>query len=226
MKVCKRNTYKTNAIVSQCFTGKYLKTLKNRATGKSKRYEYICHNCHQTVARGNMPAIATAKNLELQNIPVELQGLNILERHMMAKFIQFAKIINLPKAGQEGVHGPVISVRAEVSNTVQSLPRALDESRLLKVKLKRCLSYKGHYQCQSINPLKVLIAVKHLLENHSEYGDIVLKDNDPDQLCNAGQASDICNTTENSERFTNVLTEPQAEIASVCEVEPLLKMYT
>ncbi|KAM9771377.1 uncharacterized protein ACBT44_004352 [Syngnathus typhle] len=70
-----------------------------------------------------MPALAVANNLTLSDIPTELCGLNILERHLISKCISFAKIVPLPKGQQRAIRGNVVCVPSEVQETVNVLPR-------------------------------------------------------------------------------------------------------
>ena len=80
--------------------------------------------------------------------------MNVPERHVIAQYIPLAKIVNLPKGKQKGICGPVIH------QTVQLLPRHIDESQPLMVKLKRRFHYKGYYQFQKLNVNNVLMALK------------------------------------------------------------------
>ena len=68
--------------------------------------------------------------------------ISIYLRHIIAKYIPFAKIIALPKGRQHAVNGPVVFVMSEMEATVNSLPRPNSESQLLKEKMKRRLNYK------------------------------------------------------------------------------------
>ena len=50
----------------------------------------------------------------------------------------------------------------EVNNsTVSTLPKSINESQTIPIKLKQKLSYKHHYQFQNVRPRKVLEAAKH-----------------------------------------------------------------
>ena len=65
-KVCNHNSYNNKCVTFFTCTS----------------VEYICH---RTVAKGKMLAMAVTNKLELKEIPVELQGLYTLERHLIAK---------------------------------------------------------------------------------------------------------------------------------------------
>ncbi|KAL6487216.1 hypothetical protein MHYP_G00038420 [Metynnis hypsauchen] len=153
-----------------------------KLSDEERKSEWICHSCHDNLLKGRMPAIASANKLQLAPIPPELCDLNILERHVIAKYVCFAKVISLPKGQQRAIKGAVVSVPSDVETTVNVLPRPRSESQLLTVKLKRRLCYTGHYQFQTISMQKVISALIKLKEVHSEYRDIVINNVEPDEL--------------------------------------------
>ncbi|XP_071476043.1 uncharacterized protein [Diadema antillarum] len=135
---------------------------------------WICYTCHRKLLAGNMPAEASRNNLELHAIPVELQILNQLETHLIALNIPFMKILNLPKGGQYGVHGPAVCVPSRTDETVKILPRAETDDQFIRVKLKRKLSYKGYYEYQFVKKKNVLAALEYLKQNNKWYSDIAI----------------------------------------------------
>ena len=74
------------------------------------------------------------------------------------------QIRELPRGGQLSIHGNVVNVPADVNSTVSTLPRSIDESQTIPIKLERRLSYKHHYQFQNVRPRKVLEAAKYLVK--------------------------------------------------------------
>ncbi|KAI3357212.1 hypothetical protein L3Q82_015677 [Scortum barcoo] len=116
-----------------------------------------------------MPSLAVANNLELADIPPELCDLNILERHLIAKCITFAKIIPLPKGRQRAIHGNVVCVPSEVQETVDALPRLRSESQVMRVKLKRRLCYRGHQLFQTVTWSKLVQALHKLKHIHPQF---------------------------------------------------------
>ena len=176
VKVCCPKKYRCISVANQCLTKQYVHQCSTDCVEKKTAQEIknICHCCHTAIDKGKMPSISIANKLLLSPIPTELQNLNVLKRHVIAKYIPFAKIVNLPKEKQKEIHGPVISVPSQVSQTVELLPSPIDESQLLRVKLKRRLNYKGYYQYQTLNVNKVLVALQKLKEMHSEYKDVVI----------------------------------------------------
>ncbi|XP_062389285.1 uncharacterized protein LOC134077598 [Sardina pilchardus] len=133
---------------------------------------WICHTCHCKLNKGQIPVESVQNNMALSNVPSELSTLNSLEQHLVALHIPFMKLLALPKGGQNGVHGPVTCVPANIVETTKVLPRADVENSLLPVKLKRKLTYKGHYKYEFVNSTNVLNAFKFLKENNKYYSDI------------------------------------------------------
>ena len=70
----------------------------------------------------------------------------------------------LPRGRQLSIHGNVVNVPVDVNSVVNTLPRPVNESQIIPIKLKRKLRYKHHYQFQNVRPRKVLEAAKYLVE--------------------------------------------------------------
>ncbi|XP_006822000.1 uncharacterized protein LOC102807333, partial [Saccoglossus kowalevskii] len=119
-----------------------------------------------------MPAEAVANNLDLKAIPDELKCLNDLEEHLVALHIPFLKMLALPRGGQKGVHGPVVCVPSSVVKATSFLPRIESEDQTIRVKLKRKLTYKGHYQFKCVKKGNVKNALVYLQKNNKWYEDV------------------------------------------------------
>ncbi|XP_047245588.1 uncharacterized protein LOC124882907 isoform X2 [Girardinichthys multiradiatus] len=182
VKICKRTNYsKHQAVAQQCLTGKFVHVCDEVCSDHcsfpvERKKEYICHTCHSSLKKGCMPRLAAANRLELKDIPAELCDLNILERHLIARCIPFAKIIPLPKGRQRLIRGSVVCVPSEVQETVNSLPRLRSESQVMRVKLKRRLCYKGHQLLQTVTWSKLIQALQKLKHIHPQYTDINIRD--------------------------------------------------
>lgn len=62
---------------------------------------------------------------------------------------------------QYGLCGQIVNVPLNIDSTVQSLPRCLDDTQTIQLHLKKRLSFKSYYMCESIRP-KVIYAGKYL----------------------------------------------------------------
>lgn len=67
------------------------------------------------------------------------------------------------------IHGNVVNVPANVNTTVNFLPRSLNKSQTIPIKLKRRLSFKHCYQFQNIRPTIVIEAAKYLINTSELY---------------------------------------------------------
>lgn len=144
---------------------------------------WICYTCHYKINKNEVPPESVKKHLEVHPIPPELACLNSLEQHLIALHIPFMKMLALPKGGQNGVHGPVTCVPANIVETTNVLPRSSMEGSLLPVKLKRKLTYKGHYQYQFVDTIHIRQALKYLKETNVHYKDVEFNESWQNQFC-------------------------------------------
>ena len=113
-----------------------------------------------------MPSISVSNGLSVDPIPEELQ-ITDLEEQFIARCLIFMKVIRLPKSRMHAVKDHIINVpmtEDDISKTVSSLPRALDASGLLPVKLKRKMDMKTYHVEEFVKPLRCIDAVKKLKE--------------------------------------------------------------
>ena len=66
-----------------------------------------------------------------------------MECRLLAPRLAFQKLLQAPRGNQFKIEGNVVNVTADVSNTVNLLPRLPQESGTIKVQLKRRLQ-QGH----------------------------------------------------------------------------------
>uniref|UniRef100_A0A8P4K4J2 ATP-dependent DNA helicase n=1 Tax=Dicentrarchus labrax TaxID=13489 RepID=A0A8P4K4J2_DICLA len=144
---------------------------------------WICFSCNTKISRGHMPPECALNNLATCFIPPELACLNSLEQHLIALHIPFMKMLALPKGGQNGVHGPVTCVPANIVQTSNLLPRSDMDGSLLPVKLKRKLTYKGHYEYQFVDSLRIKQALQYLKQNNVHYKDVDFNEEWLNEFC-------------------------------------------
>ena len=104
--------------------------------------QWICKTCHNALKRGVLPARAKANDLYLDNIPVEL---NPLEVRLISLWIPFMKMVALPCGKRRAIHGPAVNVPTDLTPVCTLLPRFPSQTQMVPMKLKRKLCYKGHY---------------------------------------------------------------------------------
>ena len=129
--------------------------------------EWICTTCHFNLKCGKVPSCARANEITFPAKPDVLKNLTPLEERLISPRIPFMQVRELPSGGQLSIHGNVVNVPADVNSTVSVLPRPINESQTIPIKLKRRLSYKHHYQFQNVKPSKVLEAARYLVQTSS-----------------------------------------------------------
>ena len=171
-------TEQIGLIASKCISKEYLHkcstdcVLPCQWLDTARGRLWICFTCHGKISRGTMPPEAALNNLATSFIPPELACLNSLEQHLIALHIPFMKLLALPKGGQNGVHGPVTCVPANIVQTSNLLPRSDMDDSFIPVKLKRKLTYKGHYEYQYVDSMRVKQALQYLKQNNVHYQDV------------------------------------------------------
>nr|XP_043868972.1 uncharacterized protein LOC122758736 [Solea senegalensis] len=190
---CKISNYNKSAdmalIAEKCISEEYLhKCNENCATScqlldSPRGHLWICYNCNSKINREEIPPECVVNNLGVHAVPPELACLNSLEQHLIALHIPFMKVLALPKGGQNGVHGPVTCVPANIVETNNLLPRSNMEGSLLRVKLKRKLTYKGHYEYQFVDPMRIRQALLYLKQNNMYYKDVDFNEDWLNEFC-------------------------------------------
>ena len=134
--------------------------------------EYICKTCHSKLKKGQQPSQAVINNLFVDETPVELAVLEKLEQILIAQRIVFEKIVIMPKGQQRKIKGAICNVPVECSQTCNVLPRPLDRSGIILLKLKRKLQFRGHVYFQAVRPRIVIEALNWLVANNPLYKNI------------------------------------------------------
>ena len=98
-------------------------------------------------------------------------NLNELECRLIAPRLAFQKIYQAPRGGQLKITGNVVNVPADVNSTVNMLPRLTDDTRTIKVQLKRRLQYNSSALSLNIRPNKVMQAAAWLVNTSPLYQD-------------------------------------------------------
>lgn len=149
------NDYKSchKSLVSKC------RTLKL----SNDNIEYICCICKNALRKGNIPNIAAANGLQLDEMPQQLIDLTSLEVMFISRRIPFMKLLGLPRGRQKAIHRCVVNIPVDPEESIAVLPRVPTPESVIAVKLKRKIQYRGHVVMQNIRPFKIKEAL-HLLK--------------------------------------------------------------
>ena len=151
---CKSIMKTSSSLVNICLTKKV--SVDNE--------EWICNTCKNALKQGKIPACSVANKMTFPKIPEELK-ITQMEERLIAPRLAFMQLKELPRGGQIHLTGNVVNVPADVNTTVKQLPRMMDNSETIPIKLKRKISHKNFVAFEQIRPNKVLEAAKWLVQN-------------------------------------------------------------
>ena len=147
-----------NPNVSEC--------LFNKTSVDNK--EWLCNTCKMHLKKNKVPPFAAVNGMQFQTRPPFLD-LNELEWRLLAPRLAFVKLMQAPRGNQLKINGNIVNVPADVSSTVNLLPRLENETGTIKVQLKRKLQYKSFALSLNVRPHKVVQAADWLITNSDLY---------------------------------------------------------
>ena len=123
----------------------------------------LCNTCTKAVLEGKVPKLCLANGLKFRDIPEELAGLSQLEERLVAPRIPFMQIRELGVDKQFGIRGSIANVPIEIDKSVDCLPRTMDRTETVELKLKRMRSHKTNYSIAEVRPFAVMRAAEYLV---------------------------------------------------------------
>ena len=182
--------------------------------------QWICRTCNVHLKRGSLPAQAKAKGLALPKVPNELCDLKPLELRLVCMRVPFMKLVALPTGKQRCIHGPAVNVPSKLDSLCNLLPRLPSQTELVPLKLKRKLSFKGHYMYDNVCPDKLTKALYWLKQHNCLYSDVTINfdwfdnsvENNADLFAGlTGQSESVCNIprtviTEYDKHYNTLVT--------------------
>ena len=128
----------------------------------------FCHNCCTNLKKKKCPKLSIANGMSLDVIPEQLLEPSDLEQQLFAMMLVFTKIVQLPNrtgSRMKGFEGKMINVpleQSDISNSIKSLPRCMDDAAIVPLQLKKKQEYKSAYAEAFIRPAICIKAVKKL----------------------------------------------------------------
>ena len=131
--------------------------------------EWVCSTCLSHLNKAQIPDLSSENGLQFPTVPPELQGLTALEERCISPRIPFMQVRELGCDHQFGIKGNVVNVPIDVPKTVTLLPRCLNDTETVALKLKRKLKYKTATHFENVRPGKIFAAAKWLTEHGDLY---------------------------------------------------------
>ncbi|GIY66733.1 ATP-dependent DNA helicase [Caerostris darwini] len=118
----------------------------------------FCKTCSDHILKRNVPNLAANYGFRYPEQPSCLFELNDLTLR-----IPFMQIRELGRDRQYGIKGSVTSVPNDLHKSVNCVPRNVNDSATIYVKLKKRLSFKSHFMYQCVKPNRVYNAALYLM---------------------------------------------------------------
>ena len=162
-----------------------LSLLKQCLTGYTSvaNYEWICNTCLFNIRQGKIPKLSYINGMKFPQKRPELD-LNNLEERLISLRIPFMQIRALNSGGQFSLKGSVVNVPAEIEPTIRALPRLLNESETIPVKLKRMKEQKHAVATENVRPVAVMTALRTLMNTSELYKEANISIDDYWTACN------------------------------------------
>ena len=96
--------------------------------------EWVCKTCQGHLIKNKIPPFPSKP---------EFFDLNELECRLIAPRIAFQKLMQAPSGKQLKIHGNIVNVPSDVTNTVSMWPWLPNDTGIIKINLKRKLQYKS-----------------------------------------------------------------------------------
>ena len=136
---------------------------------------YICNTCDRKLKKKELPAQCVLNKLELYNFPDHLRNMNKLERILISQRILFSKISIMPKGQFPKIKGTICNIPLQVDSMCETLPRSIDDSNILFIKLKKKLSFKSHVFSEAVRPDYVVQLLNYLKSVNLLYKDVYIR---------------------------------------------------
>ena len=104
--------------------------------------------------------VPSSNKLHLYNFVVELRCIHRLERVLIARRLQFKKVMTILKDQSPKFKGAICNVPIDIVSTCNTLPRPANIIGLVIVKLKRKLEYRRHV-CEGSIPVMFCDELSH-----------------------------------------------------------------
>ena len=134
--------------------------------------EYICNTCNKKLVKNNIPCQAVVNDLQIIDLPERFSDIRKLERVIIAKRLLFKRITIMSKGQAPKMKGAICNVPIKVDDICNILPRGMDNNGVVRVALKKKLSFKSNVYFEPVRPQFVREILMYLKNNNPLYSDI------------------------------------------------------
>ena len=147
--------------------------------------EYICKTCHSKLLKNKIPCQAVCNNMQINELPDNFSDIRRLEKIIISKRLLFKKITIMSKGQAPKMKGAICNVPINVDDVCNVLPRGMDNNGIVRVSLKKKISFKSSVYFEPVRPNFIRNLLLYLKTNNPLYANIVIDlDNIPQRWVN------------------------------------------
>ena len=160
---CDQLLYKNSVQKSSSIRALSLSVVNTVLLGKtsSDGHEYICHTCSKYIHQNKILPSSIANNLQFAQVPSHLPTLSAVEWRLLSPKLAFMQIRESAVGKQLRIHGNVVCVPADITTTVNMLPRTSSDFETIAVQLKRRFKYQHPHLTSNVRPACIRVAVRY-----------------------------------------------------------------
>ncbi|KAK3923892.1 Maturase K [Frankliniella fusca] len=162
-KLCRQSQIKTltrDVLEEKIFPQQFIQNVFH-VDRTSKKF---CKTCHHHILRGTISKLALCNGLEFPVVDKLLLKLNRLEERLLAARHVFQTLwTGMGPDGQYKTKGGIVNVPVDVDTSVNVLPRAMEDTHMIHVRLARKLEYQHNYMSGIVRPKLLYKAAKVLV---------------------------------------------------------------
>ncbi|KAH7906139.1 hypothetical protein BJ138DRAFT_1138088 [Hygrophoropsis aurantiaca] len=136
----------------------------------------VCDKCFGSLVKGKVPTLSLANGLWLGDVPAELQGLNFVEKLLVARVRHNRCIVRVSSSGMHKMIANAICFKHPSQKIYKALPPPLEEldDVLALVFTGPCAPTEEDFKRTPllVRRKKVMRALECLKLNHKDYGDL------------------------------------------------------
>ncbi|KAK3933134.1 Halomucin [Frankliniella fusca] len=136
--------------------------LNDRVHNESDKF---CKTCYIHITKGNVPRLALSNGLDFPVVDKTISKLNRIEERLIAARHVFQTLWTVKgPEGQYKTKGGIVNVPVDIDTSVTKLPRQVNDTHMIHVRLARKMEYVKNYMSGIVRPKLLYRAAKILVK--------------------------------------------------------------
>ena len=164
-RMCKKNQVKNikrSTLKDKGYKERFIKKLFSVENSQSEEF---CKTCVTYIQKGKIPKLCLHNGLHFPVIDEEIAKLNRVEERLLAPRHVFQTLWTVNgAAGQYKTKGGIVNVPVDMDTTVSYIPRAVEDTNMIHVRLARRMQYVSNYMVGNVRPKLLYDAAKKFVQ--------------------------------------------------------------